>query len=87
MIIIGREMNSLKKKLVIGVLTGAILLGGAGTIAFAQTNGVLSFEDMEPRMQEVHPDLSTQELEQMYNSCHGEGGIMQGNPQGMMNNF
>ena len=28
----------MKKKLVIGILTGAMLLGGAGTFAFAQSN-------------------------------------------------
>jgi hypothetical protein len=84
----------MKKKLAIGILTGAMLLGGAGTFAFAQSNedanGVFNFEQMKPHMQEVHPDLSTQELEQMYNSCHGEGGMMQGNTehtQNMMSNL
>lgn len=71
-------MNRLKKKLVIGILTGAILLGGAGTYAFAQTNedgngeGKFNFGQMKPQMEEVHPELSNQELKEMYNSCHGE---------------
>ena len=68
----------MKKKLVIGLLTGAILLGGAGTFAFAQTDG---FQEMKPFMEKMHPELSSNELEQMYNACHGDGenGMMQGN--------
>ncbi|WP_394237554.1 hypothetical protein [Niallia oryzisoli] len=88
----------MKMKFAIGILTGAILLGGAGTFAFAQVNEdtkgneQLNFEQMKPHMEEVHPDLSTQELEQMYNSCHteGEGGMMDGdtkNTENMMNNI
>ncbi|MCQ6274556.1 hypothetical protein JMM81_06165 [Bacillus sp. V3B] len=86
----------MKKKLAIGVLTGAILLGGTGTFAFAQANedangeGLLNFGQMKPYMEEMHPDLSIQELKQMYDSCHGEGGMMEGNQakmENMMNNF
>lgn len=54
----------MKKKLAISLLTGAILLGGAGTFAYAQTGG---FEEMKPYMEKAHPELSNQELEQMYN--------------------
>ncbi|MDQ0232418.1 MULTISPECIES: hypothetical protein [Bacillaceae] len=63
----------MKKKLAIGLLTGAILLGGAG-FAYAQTDG---FQEMKPFMEKMHPELSTNELEQMYNDCHGDGGMMQ----------
>ncbi|MCB5936316.1 hypothetical protein LI012_10265 [Caldibacillus thermoamylovorans] len=63
----------MKKKLAISLLTGAILLGGAGTFAYAQTGG---FEEMKPYMEKAHPELSNQELEQMYNACHEEGGMM-----------
>ena len=55
-----------------------------------RTDGLFNFQEMKPLMEKVHPDLSTQELEQMYNSCHGEGGMMQGNTehtQNMMNNL
>ena len=52
----------MKKKLAIGLLTGAILLGGAGTFAFAQTNedanGVFNFQQMKPHMEKMHPELS-----------------------------
>lgn len=63
----------MKKKLAISLLTGAIILGGAGTFAYAQAGG---FEEMKPYMEKAHPELSNQELEQMYNACHGEGGMM-----------
>jgi hypothetical protein len=89
MIALRKEPMKMKKKLVIGFLTGAILLGGAGTFAFAQSNG---FEQMKPQMKEVHPDLTDQELEQMYNSCHaeGKGGMMDRDTkrtENMMNNL
>ena len=78
----------MKKKLVIGLLTGAILLGGAGTYAYAQTNG---FQEMKPFMEKMHPELSESELEEMYKKCHGDGenGMMHGDKdrQNMMNNF
>lgn len=80
----------MRKKLAIGILTGAILLGGAGTFTYAQANGegLLNFGQMKPYMKEMHPDLSTQELKQMYDSCHAEGGMMQDSTaNNMMNNF
>lgn len=79
--------EDMKKKLVIGLLTGAILLGGAGTLAYAQTDG---FQEMKPFMEKMHPELSSNELEQMYNACHEDGGMMKGNTentQNMMNNL
>ena len=77
----------MKKKLIIGLLTGAIVLGGAGTYAFAQTDG---FQEMKPFMQKMHPELSENELEQRYQDCHGDGenGMMpRGKHREMMNNF
>lgn len=81
----------MKKKLAIGFLTGAIILGGAGTFAFAAANedangnGLLNFGQMKPFMEKMHPELSTSELKEMYNSCHGEGGMMNGgSTEGMM---
>lgn len=76
----------MKKKLVIGLLTGAILLGGAGTFAYAQTDG---FQEMKPFMEKMHPELSSNELEQMYNNCHGDGGMMKDteNTKNMMNSL
>lgn len=81
----------MKKKLAIGILTGAIILGGAGTFAFAAANedangnGLLNFGQMKPYMEKMHPNLSTDELKDMYDSCHGEGGMMEnGTTKGMM---
>lgn len=81
----------MKKKLAIGILTGAIILGGAGTFAFAAANedangnGLLNFGQMKPYMEKMHPNLSTDELKDMYDSCHGEGGMMEGSTENMMN--
>ncbi len=75
------------KKIVIGILSVAVILG-AGTYTFAQTNsngeGPLTFGQMKPYMEKMHPDLSTQELKDLYNSCHGSNG---NNSNGMMNNL
>lgn len=92
----------MKQKLAIGILTGAIILGGAGTFAFAATNEdangneLLNFGQLKPFMEKMHPELSTDELNDMFDSCHGEGGMMEngnmdgmmnGNTEGMMNNL
>ena len=85
------------KKLAIGILSGAIILGAAGTYAFAQENGdgegPLNFGQMKPYIEKMHPDLSTKEQKEMFDACHGEGGMMENNstenmkPENMMNNF
>lgn len=81
----------MKRKLAIGIITGAIILGGAGTLTFAATNGdgegPLNFGQAKPHIEEVHPELSTQEQKEMFESCHGKDGVMQGNTENMMNNF
>ena len=35
----------------------------------------------------MHPELSTKEQKEMFESCHGKEGTMQGNTENMMNNF
>ena len=57
---------------------------GAGTYTFAQANGSFNFGQMKPYMEKMHPDLSTKELNEMYNSCHEDNG---NNANGMMNNL
>lgn len=78
------------KKLVIGILTGTVLLGGATFVA-ADSNGgnFFNFEDMKPFMEKMHPGLSVEQQEEMFNFCHGENGLMKENTEfrGMMNNF
>lgn len=70
------------KKLTIGVLSAAMILGAAGGFAQAKENGegLFNFGQMKPQMEEVHPDLSTKELKEMYDSCHETegGGMMEG---------
>lgn len=67
------------KKSIISLITGAVLLGGA-TFVSAATNdegeGLFNFEQMKPRMEEMHPDLSEREQEEMFDACHGENGGM-----------
>ena len=71
----------MKKKLVVGILTGAFILG-AGTLTFAQTNGegegLLNFGQMKPYIEQMHPNLTTQEQKEMFDDCHGECGMMEG---------
>jgi hypothetical protein len=77
------------KKVIVGILSAAFILG-AGSYALAQENeeGILSFEQMKPFMEKMHPNFSENELKDMYQACHGEGGIMENtNPQDMMNKF
>ncbi|WP_138416150.1 hypothetical protein [Aquibacillus sediminis] len=69
------------KKLVISIIIGAVILGGATTYVSAQTNGNewFNFEDMQPYMEQMHPNFSTEQQQQMFNDCHGENGYMQNN--------
>lgn len=85
------------KKWAVGIFSSALILG-AGTAVFAAgTNNSEegnSFEKMLPFMQEMHPDSSKDGLQEMYNACHNNGGMMDGNNQeemmkseNMMNRF
>lgn len=87
------------KKWTIGLLAAGLVLG-AGTAVYAADNqtpgqGTFNFGQMLPFMQQMHPNLSEQQLKDMYESCHGTGGAApsknfqpmnpQNMPQGMMN--
>lgn len=84
------------KKIVVGILSGALVLG-AGTAVFAAGNNNsgdgLSFEKMLPFMQKMHPDSSKEDLQKMYKACHEDGGMMEGtnksgtSTKNMMNNL
>lgn len=77
------------RKFVIGVLSAGFILG-AGTYAFAEENGNggLNFGQMKPMIEEMHPDLSTKEQKEMFDSCHGKDGMMQQTgAESMMNNL
>ena len=66
----------MKKKVALGILTCSILIGGAGTLAYADSNedtiNDYPFKQVMAKMKKAHPDLSAKELKQMYSSCHGE---------------
>ena len=81
----------MKKKLMVGIISGAFILG-AGSFAFAATNGegegLLNFGQMKPYIEQMHPDLTNQEQKEMFDACHGKGGMMEnynGNTNSMMN--
>lgn len=84
----------MKKKLVIGMISGAFILG-AGTLTFAQSNGdgegLFNFDQMQPKIEEMHPDLTKEEQKEMFDDCHGEGGMMENDngqtANNMMNNL
>ncbi|MGF7184128.1 hypothetical protein GGQ84_000208 [Desulfitispora alkaliphila] len=63
----------MKKKILSLVLAGAVL--SVGSIAFAQGNGqgegTFNFGQMKQHMQQMHSDMSVQELQEMYRACHG----------------
>ncbi|WP_312098659.1 hypothetical protein [Niallia sp.] len=84
------------KKLVVGIL-GVTFLLGAGTYTFAQVtdnNGAYTFEQMKPYIKKMHPNLTAEEQEKMYNSCQSSsenmmqnGDMMQGtDAENMMEN-
>lgn len=62
------------KKIIFGALFTTFLIG-VGTGAFAAGNEEKeksnNFGQMKPHMEEMHPDLFTKELKDMYDSCHG----------------
>src|SRR5699024_11741252 len=72
------------------LLTGAVLLGSATFVAAESNgNGFFNFEEMKPYIEEMHPNLSPEQQEEMFNNCHGENGMMQNNTgfRDMMNNI
>lgn len=68
----------MKKKLII-VITAMVFGLGIGTVALANSDSEVfenfNFQEMLPFMQNMHPNFDDEQLEEMYESCHGEGGI------------
>lgn len=48
----------------------AVLTFGIGTAVYADANQ-LTFQDMLPFMKQMHPGASEQQLNEMYQNCHG----------------
>ncbi len=66
------------KKLLLSMLTASLIIGIA-TAAMAQQDkevDTFNFEEMKPFMEKMHPNFSTDELKKMFESCHGENGMM-----------
>lgn len=72
------------KKLFIGLMGLVLVLGiGSGVYAATADNSTELFEQMLPFAKQMHPDISDQQIQDMYNSCHSNTG--EGAKQ-MMNN-
>lgn len=65
------------KKFIAGIISASLILGSGTAIMAAgndSTDGLFNFGQMKPQMEEMHPDLTNQELKEMYESCHGTNG-------------
>lgn len=70
------------KKLWIGLTTLVLVMGIGAAGAYAATtetdsntnNGKGSFEQMLPHAKQMHPDLTDQQIKDMYKSCHTNNG-------------
>lgn len=75
------------KKISLTLFSAALIIG-ASTSAFAEENkegkGTFNFGQMKPMMKEMHPEMSNEELKNMYNDCHGTNGAMPSNNFEMM---
>ncbi|AZS15500.1 FAD/FMN-containing dehydrogenase [Paenibacillus lutimineralis] len=60
-----------------GVLLLVMGIGSAGAYAASANNGNNSgfFENMLPFAKQIHPDLSNEQIEQMYNNCNKSNGV------------
>ncbi|GAB3804418.1 hypothetical protein [Virgibacillus kimchii] len=67
----------MKKKLTVLTLVVVFVIG-AGNAVYANSNSGndWSFEEMLPFMNQMHPEMNDQELEQMYQNCHGSNNEM-----------
>jgi hypothetical protein len=78
------------KKILFSVLSSVLILG-VGTVVLATGNDVdkelVNFEKMKPMMEKMHPDSSNEELKEMYDSCHGDSGMMKNPPMEQMENM
>ncbi|MDX8368024.1 hypothetical protein SLH52_22930 [Cytobacillus sp. IB215665] len=79
------------KKVIFSLLGSTIILGATVSYAFAhsneESNDNINFGQMKPYIQEMHPEWSTLEQKEMFESCHGESGTIENYNEDMMNNF
>ncbi|MGA8943663.1 MAG: hypothetical protein WB502_13275 [Thermoactinomyces sp.] len=74
------------KKIIAGFASLAIILG-SGSLVLAETDANqdknINFGQMKPHIEQMHPNLSTQERKQMFDVCHGKDGMMPAHNQMM----
>jgi len=80
----------MKKTLIGGAILLVLSLGVGAVVFAAEEDGKINFGQMLPHMQKMHSDMTTEQLNDMYNSCHGTGGAEKSrnfqSMQGMMGN-
>lgn len=67
------------KKTALTLFSATLILGASTSVFAEETNdgkGTFNFGQMKPMMEKMHPDLSKEELKQMYIDCHGTNGAM-----------
>lgn len=73
------------------VLAAVAMVLALGTAVYAATDEDPGFQQMLPQMKQMHPDVSEQQLQEMYNNCSSSGngmsGMMNGGAGGMMQNM
>jgi len=75
----------MKRKIWLG-LFALILVLAIGTTAFAlENNG--TFEQMQTYMKQVHPDLTDEQIQDMYQNCHSDGTLSPNMNQNGMSNM
>ncbi|GLB59423.1 hypothetical protein [Cytobacillus sp. NCCP-133] len=65
------------EKFIAGIFSVSLILGSGTAILAAgdeSPEGLFNFGKLKPHMQEMHPNLSGQELKAMYENCHGTNG-------------
>jgi uncharacterized protein YpuA (DUF1002 family) len=81
------------------VLAAVVMVLALGTAVYAATDEDSGFQKMLPQMKQMHPDVSEQQLQEMYNNCNSNsnsmssmmnggvtmGNMMNGSMQNMMN--
>lgn len=81
-----KELTYQMKKRLIGVLTAVLLVSGGAVVASADSSASNktwpSFEEMKSHMQVMHPNLSEEQLQEMYNNCPRNHEGMQVNGKG-----
>jgi hypothetical protein len=78
------------KKVWIVLATVAMVLA-LGTAVYAATDEDSGFKQMLPQMKQMHPNVSEQQLQEMYNNCkrngNGMSGMMNGKADDMKGNM